>query len=180
MYEKTDGDFFRLIIICLCSCGTKPGRDDPSLPDEDGLELDISKFESWAWGKSTYDKATSLYTTTEPCSWIGLWVEGQGENWSDYNCVRIKYKSQDYGFFLEVEYTDNTAPGGKYTEEFYCPSNKTEFIVPLNKERLANIRDFGLMGIWEQNVHVTLESLTLLNREDVGPSVTCYLTSIMR
>lgn len=168
--KKLVGIFLGLIIICLCSCGTKPGRDDPSLPDEDGLELDISKFESW--GNSTYDKATSLYTTTEPCSWIGLWVEGQGENWSDYNCVRIKYKSQDYGFFLEVEYTDNTAPDGKYTEEFYCPSNKTEFIVPLNKERLVNIRDFGLMGIWNHNVHVTLESLTLLNREDVGPSVT--------
>lgn len=153
------------------SCGSKPGKEPAD--EESGYEIDISKFEvSYGQGTS-YDKKTFTFIDAENPSEngsINIWLEGKGKDFADYNCVRIKYAAQNYGFFFQIKYKDGN--GKEITEEFYCPSNKTEFIVPLNKELLPGILSFIISGCWNQNVNIQFESITLLNCEDTGPSPT--------
>lgn len=132
------------------------------------LEVDISWFQPW--GNCTYDSKSHLYVTNEPCACAGFLLEGYENLVAEYNCLRIKYTTQDFGFFFVLDY--NNGEGGVISEEYYCPSNKNEFLIPLNKKWVSRIRDFQLKGIWNHNVHIKIESITLLNQDDTGPSST--------
>lgn len=159
-----------LILLGVCLFFSCKQINTPETNEENGLKLDISKFE--AWGDCSYDKNTGLYITNKPTECIGLWVNGQTKDWEKYNCIRVKYETQDYGFFLVQQFADDMDKKDFYYDEYYCPSNMNEFIIPLNKEHLSSITGIMIKGIWENNVHVTIKELTLLEKDNPGPSKT--------
>lgn len=155
--------FFAVFI----SCDPTTGNNNPPA-EEKGFALKLSDFENWGGENSTYDKTAHKFSANSDGS-AGLWLGNYDKSsWSEYNCMKINYSTEDYGFFFSVEYKD----GVTIAEEFYCPSNMTEFIVPLNKELLSKIEQVKIYGCWNHNVNITLKSITLLNRENPGPSKT--------
>lgn len=150
------------------SCAPTTGNKNPTT-EEKGFTLNLSDFAIWSGENSTYNKTTHKFSGNSDGS-AGLWLGNYDKStWTEYNCIRITYSTEDYGFFFAVDYKDS---GNTIEEQFYCPSNMTEFVVPLNKALLSKIEQIKIYGCWNHKVNITLKSVTLLNRKDPGPSKT--------
>lgn len=149
-------------ILCSISCGSKNKNDS------DGLEIDISKFKVWS-GNCSFDSSTKTYITKDTSSSMGLDIDKSVDS-SKYNCVKIEYTSKNYGFFVDLIYKDSS--GKEVQDEFYCPSNLTEFVMPLNDSYASNLNKIKIYGLWCHTIEIQLDSITLLNLDNPGPSVT--------
>lgn len=164
---------FTVIAFTAVSCGPKINNDDS---DKGGMQFNLSNFAPLPdTTGATFNTTTHVFATTEKDSEIHAWL-GQTDL-SGYNCVKIKYSTDNYGFFFGIIY--HTDSQGDIHDEYYCPSNLNEFIIPLQKERMDKIGNMYLRNIMNHaDSSVTIKSITFLNRQDPGPSKTYSTSSI--
>ena len=116
-----------LMILTLCIIAAAFAQNVKS------YTVDLSKFSATNGDKTAaFDKKTGTISLTGENAGIGL---GLGKlDISNYNIARIKYKAIDgYGFFLGLNYDDNTLNWGDIAT--YCPSYLNEMVIPLCPEQ---------------------------------------------
>ena len=96
-------------------------------------KVDLNQFPSSNDQKTvTFNKATKTFTIkgdSKDWNGIGIWPYG-GLDISDYNIVRIKYRTLgDCGFRFSLDYEDDAIVW--HDEDNYCPSYLTEMVIPL-------------------------------------------------
>lgn len=115
----------------------------------------------------TFDKKTKTITVTKEIleqRGTGLYV---GQNISDFNILRIKYKTlDDIGFHLFIEYENDNLDeyeNSWWDRNTYCPSYLTEMVIPLKKgmNKLHAIGFYSVNGFKEERF--IIESITLEN-----------------
>lgn len=117
--------FILLTLTCL-SCSAFAQNVKP-------YKIDLNQFPSSNDQRTvTFNRATKTFTVNgDPKDWngIGIWLYG-GLDISDYNIVRIKYRTLgDFGFRFSLDYEDDAIVW--QDEDNYCPSYLTEMVIPL-------------------------------------------------
>lgn len=154
-----------ILSITFISCPSNPAPASDS--EETGLKKDISYFTPWGDG-AFYDSTTHVFSTTSYDAMVGLNVKN--DDLSEYNCVQIKYSTNNYGFFFGLSHEIN---GTIDQVRYFCPSNLNEFVIPLDMDKINNLADLYLQSIWNhKNTSVKIEEIKFLNRKDPGPSKT--------
>ena len=118
--------FFACLILICCAVTIFAQNVKPYV-------VDLNKMPAVNDDKTvTFDKKTGTISLTGENTGIGM---GLGKlDISNYNIVRIKYKPIDgYGFFLGLNYDDNTLNWGDIAT--YCPSYLNEMVIPLRPEQ---------------------------------------------
>lgn len=140
-----------LIFICCTAAAfaqnVKPYTVDLNkIPDANGEKT------------ATYNKSTKTISFRGENAGIGL-NAGKLDIF-DYNIARIRYKAIDgYGFFLGLNYEDNTLNWGDTAT--YCPSYLNEMVIPLRQEQ-RNINGFYFASAWHvPSEKIIVESITL-------------------
>ena len=115
---------FILQALAYLSCAAFAQNVKPST-------VDLNQFPSLNDQKTvSFNKTTKTFTVKgDPKDWngIGIWPYG-GLDISDYNIVRIKYRTLgDRGFMFSLDYGEGTVNW----QDQYCPSYLTEMVIPL-------------------------------------------------
>lgn len=150
------------ILSVLCTSASAFGAEKSSKT----YEFDLTQFSDWYNGAS-FDKKTNLFTTKKDGGNLGIGVWNKKDFLNDYNCLVINYTAHNYGFFIELIYNDKSNPNNSISDEIYCPSNLTEFVIPIKKEDVCNDTFVIKLGApWNHAANVTINKITLENRDN--------------
>ena len=121
-------------------------------------KLDLNNFPARNGDNTaTFDKATK--TVAFKTQDRNIYLDLNNLNISDYNIVRIKYKTADYGFIFGTNYGDDSMD---WTElQTYCPSYLSEMVIPL-KNGQKKLKGIFVQSGWNvPHAQFVLESVTL-------------------
>lgn len=167
--------FASLLLISFISCN--PGVNPDSKQDSDQnsnqdsnikpFALDLSQFPQPENDMGTYNTKTHVLSIDDKdylqkeCANLYYWLNYLDA--SEYNCVRIKYNSPEYGFVVAVQ-DDN-----EKVLECYLPSYLTEFVLPLNNtidtKKLRGL--YFLAGFGNPKQTIKLKEITFEYVENV-------------
>lgn len=122
--------FASLVLISFISCNPSVNPDSNQDSNIKSFALDLSQFNQPENDMGTYNTETHVLSIDDKeylqkrNSNIYYWLNYLDA--TEYNCVRIKYNSPEYGFVVAVQ-DDN-----EKVLECYLPSYLTEFVLPLD------------------------------------------------
>lgn len=156
--------FFASLIFALCAVTAFAQNVKP-------YTIDLSKMPAANEDNNvTFDKSTKKVTVKSRIGQRAIYLWLGGVDISDYNIIRIKYKTLDeHGFVIHLDYGDDNLVSED--KSFYCYTYFNEMIIPLlsNKKKLNGFALEGALNVtYEQFIieSITLEKVTNLVKTD--------------